>query len=184
MNYKEFYINDETFESLIIDDDVRDLYITNTKVKVLILSQSIKFIFFVDCDIETLIINEHIVTIDCEGCKIKHVIIPKDLKCVRSINFKDNLLTEFEHIIPSSISDIDLRNNNISEINVKLPRLFDFNISGNNDIKVKHVDFMFYDNIAPDMICHGDYLQVLFNIYKDEDNAVFLRKLFDKINGF
>jgi Leucine-rich repeat (LRR) protein len=149
-------------------------------IKVLKLPEHCTSIFMNNCTINEIYFNKNIKYIDCENNKIQNIIFHPDSHQIITINLKDNLLTKFEHQLPESTLYLDLRNNKIKEITCKLPKLFELNISGNENITIKYLDFMFKDNIAPDQICMGDYLQILFpddNIWSE----YYIAKLFDKI---
>jgi hypothetical protein len=58
-----------------------------------------------------------------------------------------------------------MRYNNIKDIDFMMPSLEDIYVDGNNDLRFKYLDFIFYDkewSIAPS-ICNGDYLEILDN---------------------
>ena len=178
----EFY-NISTEELSIFENNPKYINIYDSNIKLLKLPDTCISIFTNNCRIEEIHFNKNIKYIDCENCKIQNIIFYLNSNQIIKINLKDNLLNNFNHYLPDSLLYLDLRNNKIKEISCKLPKLFEFNISGNDNIKINHLDFIFKDNIAPDQICNGDYLQILFpndNIWTEYDIA----KLFDKILDF
>ncbi len=169
-----------TEEFSIFENNPKYINIYDSNIKLLKLPDTCISLFTNNCIIEEIHFNKNIKYIDCEDCKIKNIKFDINSHQIIKINLKDNLLDKFDHQLPESLLYLDLRNNKIKEISYKLPKLFELNISGNDNIKIKHLDFMFKDNIAPDQICNGDYLKILFsndNIWSEYDIA----KLFDKI---
>lgn len=165
-------------ELSIFENNPKHLTIYDSNIKVLKLPDSCISIFTDNCIIEEIHFNKNIKYIDCEDCKIQNIKFDINSHQIIKINLKDNLLDKFDHLLPESLLYLDLRNNKIKEISCKLPKLLELNISGNDNIKIKYLDFMFNDNIAPDQICTGDYFKTLFPKSWSEYD---IDKLFDKI---
>lgn len=112
--------------------------------------------------LEKLTLNENLEWLFCAGNKLKTICLTPKLICA---TLDDN---ELETIATSgsltAIQSLSIRNNKIRNFDVVLPHgMFEFNIEGNKDIRIKYLDFVFNcdEDDHPMSLIDGDYKWIL-----------------------
>lgn len=119
---------------------------------------------FYGCDLglEKLTLNENLEWLHCMHNKLKTICLTPRLICA---DLDDNELETITTSAPlTAIRLLSIRNNNIKKFDVVLPHgMFEFNIAGNKDIRIKYLDFIFNcdENDHPMSLIDGDYKWIL-----------------------
>lgn len=119
-------------ESVIIPEGVLELELEDNGLKSIVLPNSlIKFESY-ENNINNIELPENIEIVQLASNNVEKITVRKQLKKLHFLNIRDNKIKDIDFVIPSSIDY--------------------FYISGNENIKIKYLDFLFDDcnNIKPD----------------------------------
>jgi hypothetical protein len=135
---REFLEMKDYGSMLLIADGTFDEFVVPSGVKILSL---------VSCKIKNAVFDKDLVCVEAKRSKISNIAVGHQLSRLICPDCHVKSLTTMGHHKDHSVDleDIDVRNNNISDISFKLRQkhVLKCRISGNNGIKIKHLDFIF-----------------------------------------
>ncbi len=115
--------------------------------------------------LEKLTLNEKLEWLFCRHNKLKSICLTPNLICASLDNNALETITTSGEL--TAIQSLSLTNNAIHNFDIVLPHdMFEFNIAGNENIRIKYLDFIFnYDEEDKYIISiiDGDYRWVLGN---------------------
>ena len=139
--------------------------------------EELTYLYCANCNINHLYISRYITIIDTFNCNIKKITLGPGIyrASLCGCNIEDIAIYEpFKEL-----HVLDLRNNKLTDVKIKIPYIIQFNIIGNPGIKFKYLNFLFqtqkwihvYDEDDfkyTDM--QSDYLEVLFEDLNNLDD--------------
>jgi hypothetical protein len=165
MNQEEnrFSINGITESTITIPQGTREVWINECIISgPLHLPDSVEMFTADDSQLGEVHVNPRLKSIDvynCPGIRLMYPVDPlgylehlRIMKCGLDATFKD--------LLAPSLKVVDLRDNNIKDIQARFPVLFEFYIAGNHpEVSIEHLDFLL-DDYAPGYP-RGDYWGIL-----------------------
>lgn len=112
----------------------------------LILPRSCNEITCYDSIIKHIVILPNMQYMYCDDSGIEELTCSEPCPCVKRFKLADNKLSSFNLQITTQPFEIDIANNNISEIKYKIPFHFDFKDDGNPITKTNQVNYIDLDN--------------------------------------
>lgn len=148
----KIYINYIDIKELIISDDenITTIFINYSKIDHLYIGRFINNIFINNSIIKKITLGPNIYSAYLSDCKLEELDIYESLE---------------------RIFILDIRNNKLTDIKIRLPYISYFYISGNPSIKFKYLDFLYNDPKEYDIYIDdemytkdepSDYLNILF----------------------